>query len=79
MFSEIYMTIKLVANADIQRRHACNRSWRGVEDGGVYIFIEGVVSVAHLVEIYDMETVASACPAFDAINLYRVIGVDMNI
>ena len=79
MFPEIYEAIKLVANADIQRRHACDRSWRGIEDGGVYIFIEGIVAVANLVQIYDMETVASACPAFYAINLYRVIGVDMNV
>jgi hypothetical protein len=51
MFPEVYKTVKLVANADVQRRHACNRSWRGVEYRGVYIFIESIIPIMNLIEV----------------------------
>ena len=79
VFSELHEAVKLIANADIQRGDACYRGGGGIEDGCMDILIESIISVTKLVEIYDMEAVASACPAFYTVNLYRVICVDVEV
>ena len=77
MFPEIHETVKLIANTDIQCRHACNGSRRRKEDRRVNILIEWVIAVNDLVEIDNMEAVAPSRTPFNAINLYGVVGVQM--
>ena len=79
MATEIHHSIKLVTKADIQRRNTRNRGWCGVEDWGIRVPIEGVVSTRTLVEIDNMKAVFAAGAHFDAVELYGIIGVEMKV
>lgn len=79
MATEVHETVKLIANTDIQSRHACNRGGRRVVDGRVNILIEHIISASDLVQVHDMETVFTTGAHFYAIEIDRVVCIEMKI
>lgn len=79
MPAEINESIELVADTDIEGGYAGNGGGRRVENGCVQILIECIVAVGLLIEIEDVEAVASAGAHFHAIEFDGIVGVDIEI
>ena len=79
MTAEVNDSMKLIAKTDIQCRNASDGHGGRIEDGGIRVSIEGVVSTRGLVEIDDMKAVFTVRACFDAIELDGIVCVQMEV